>query len=136
GAALAEPIRAAAGLGAEQLLVEPAARGTAPVLAWAAHTLVAADPEAVMISLHADHVISPAAAFLSALERAARLSREHGLLFTLGATPTRPETGYGYIACGRALTEDGAALAVQEFVEKPDRARAAQYVAEGYLWNT
>ncbi|HEX6307945.1 MAG TPA: sugar phosphate nucleotidyltransferase [Longimicrobiales bacterium] len=136
GLALADPIEAATGLGREQLLLEPQARGTAPVLAWAAHTLVAVDPDAVMLSLHADHVIAPAAAFRSALERAALLSRTHGRLFTLGAVPTRPETGYGYIAPGAALTDDGAVHEVARFVEKPDRAIAERYVAEGCLWNT
>jgi mannose-1-phosphate guanylyltransferase len=137
GAGLAEAILAATpALSAAELLLEPAARGTAPVLAWAAHTIAREAPEAVMLSLHADHVIEPAAAFRESLSRAASLSREHGLLFTLGAPPTRPETGYGYIAPGAALTEDGAAHRVARFVEKPDAATAARYIAEGCLWNT
>jgi mannose-1-phosphate guanylyltransferase len=137
GAALAEPILAAsAALSRDQLLLEPRARGTAPVLAWAAHTIAAADPDAVMISLHSDHVIEPAAEFRAALARAAALCREHRRLFTLGAAPTRPETGYGYIAAGDALTADGSARVVARFVEKPDRAAALRYIDEGCLWNT
>jgi mannose-1-phosphate guanylyltransferase len=137
GAELAAPVLGAAPvLTGDQLLLEPVARGTAPVLAWAAHTLAALDPSAVMLSLHADHVIEPAAAFRSVLARAAALSTEHDRLFTLGAAPTRPETGYGYIAPGAALTEDGAARVVARFVEKPDRGTAERYIAEGCLWNT
>jgi mannose-1-phosphate guanylyltransferase len=137
GAALAGPIRAAVpGLAAGNLLLEPVARGTAPVLAWAAHTIASADPAAVMISLHADHVIEPADAFRALLARAATLCTEHRRLCTLGATPTRPEPGYGYIAPGDALVDDGAVRAVARFVEKPDRVRAQQFVAAGYLWNT
>lgn len=137
GESLAGPILSAAPeLSAAQLLLEPAARGTAPVLAWAAHTLAAQDPDAVMLSLHSDHVIEPADAFLDVLARAAELSAHHQLLFTLGATPTRAETGYGYIAPGDALSDDGAARRVARFVEKPDRATAERYIQDGCLWNT
>ncbi|CAN5771454.1 mannose-1-phosphate guanylyltransferase [soil metagenome] len=137
GASLAQPILdAVPALGRDQLLLEPTARGTAPALVWAAHTIAAADPAAVMLSLHSDHVIDPAAAFRDTLARAAALSVQHGRLFTLGATPTRPETGYGYIAPGSTLTDDGAAHDVARFVEKPDRSMAKRYIDEGCLWNT
>ena len=137
GDALAEPILSAVpGFGREHLLLEPRARGTAPVLAWAAHTLLANDPDAVMLSLHSDHVIEPASAFRDVLSRAAGLSVRHQRLFTLGAVPTRPETGYGYISPGAALEGDEAAHEVARFVEKPDRATAERYIADGCLWNT
>jgi mannose-1-phosphate guanylyltransferase len=137
GESLAAPILGAVpSLHREQLLLEPRARGTAPVLAWAAHTLAALDPAAVMLSLHSDHVIEPAAQFRETLARAAALSVQHGRLFTLGAVPTRAETGYGYISPGAALSDDGAARQVQRFVEKPDRVTAERYIAEGCYWNT
>jgi mannose-1-phosphate guanylyltransferase len=137
GAALAEPILGAVPeLGRGQLLLEPRARGTAPVLAWAAHAVHARAPDAIMVSLHSDHVIEPAADFLDTLARAATLSREHARLFTLGAVPTRPETGYGYIAPGAELAGAGSAHEVARFVEKPDRVTAGRYIAEGCLWNT
>jgi len=137
GAALARPILAAAPmLGPDQLLLEPRARGTAPVLAWAAHTLLALDADAVMLSLHSDHVIEPATVFRDVLARAAALSRRHNRLFTIGAVPTRPDTGYGYIAPGRAFEGVPDAHEVARFVEKPDRAQAEAYIAEGCLWNT
>lgn len=137
GMALAGPILEAAPLlSRTQLLLEPVARGTAPVLAWAAHEIAAVDPSAVMLSLHSDHVVEPASAFRSTLERAADLAVRHGRLFTVGVVPSRPETGYGYIAPGDALTADGAARAVARFVEKPDAATAQRYIGEGCLWNT
>lgn len=137
GMALAEPILEAAPLlTPSQLLLEPVARGTAPVLTWAAHAIAAVDPAAVMLSLHSDHVVEPASAFRGSLARAADLASRHERLFTLGAVPSRPETGYGYITPGDALTEDGAACAVARFVEKPDIASAERYIAEGCLWNT
>lgn len=138
GRALAEPVLGAVeALDAKSLLLEPAARGTAPVLAWAAHTITREEPNAVMVSLHSDHVIEPAAKFRATLERAAALSHRHQRLITIGAPPTRPETGYGYIAPGAPLdANDGSAHDVARFVEKPDSTTAARYISEGCLWNT
>jgi mannose-1-phosphate guanylyltransferase len=137
GAALATPIlHAVPELRPDCLLLEPRARGTAPVLAWAAHTIAASAPDAVMLSLHSDHVIEPANLFRQVLADAARLSHVHGRLFTLGAQPTRAETAYGYIRPGAALDGESGARGVEAFVEKPDRATAERYIAEGCLWNT
>ncbi|HEX2189109.1 MAG TPA: sugar phosphate nucleotidyltransferase [Longimicrobiaceae bacterium] len=145
GAHLAEPIlRAVPGLEPGNFLLEPRAAGTAPVLAWAAAELERRDPDAVMVSLHADHVIHPAERFRQLIADAAELAAEHGRLFTIGAVPGRPETGYGYIRLGGALAErepprEGRATGyeVAEFVEKPDRATAERYLESGeYLWNT
>ena len=136
GAHLAEPLLGALPeLGNGNLLVEPRAAGTAPVLAWAAAELQCMDPDAVMISLHADHVIHPPEAFRDLLEHAAALAVQHRRLFTIGARPTRPETGYGYIRMGEGLPGGGCEVA--QFVEKPNRAVAEQYLASGnFLWNT
>jgi len=95
-----------------------------------------------MISLHSDHVIEPPAAFRALLARAAQLAVAHGRLFTIGAVPTRPETGYGYIRVGAPLEgveagEGEPGNEVARFVEKPDHATAEGYLASGeYLWNT
>jgi mannose-1-phosphate guanylyltransferase len=143
GAHLAEPILGALpALGPGNLLLEPRAAGTAPVLAWAAAELERRDPDAVMVSLHADHVIHPPEAFRALIARAAELAVEHGRLFTIGAVPTRPETGYGYVRVGAELPreegdEGDPGYEVARFVEKPDRATAMEYLREGdYLWNT
>lgn len=125
------------------LLLEPRAAGTAPVLAWAAAEIERRDPDAVMVSLHADHVIHPPEAFRALIARAAELASGHRRLFTIGAPPTRPETGYGYIRLGPPLeglegdTHPEPGNAVAQFVEKPERAVAEEYLASGvYLWNT
>ena len=144
GPHLAGPILAALPeLGPGNLLLEPAARGTAPVLAWAAAEIERRDPDAVMVSLHSDHVIHPPEAFRALIARAAELAESHRRLFTIGAVPTRPETGYGYIRVGselpRAESEGPGdpGYEVARFVEKPDRATAEEYLASGeYLWNT
>lgn len=144
GERLADPILAALPeLGPGNLLLEPRAAGTAPVLAWAAAELERRDPDAVMISLHADHVIHPAGAFRQLLADAADLAVRHRMLFTIGAVPARPETGYGYIRLGSTLPEaeelPGAptGFRVDRFVEKPDQATAEAYIASGeFLWNT
>lgn len=144
GAHLADPIlRTMPELEPGNLLLEPRAAGTAPVLAWAAAELERRDPDAVMVSLHADHVIHPPAAFRALIARAAELASGHRRLFTIGAPPTRPETGYGYIRLGaplEALEADAhpePGNEVAEFVEKPDHETAEGYLASGvYLWNT
>jgi len=122
----------------EAYLVEPRARGTCPVLAWAAWELARRDPEAVLVSLHADHLIRPVEAFQETVRAAARLAARDDLLLTVGVRPDRVETGYGHIQPGEALDAPGAARAfrVAAFHEKPDRDTAARYVDEGYLWNT
>ena len=141
GAHLAQSILGALpDLGEGNLLLEPRAAGTAPVLAWAAAEIERRDPDAVMISLHADHVISPAQTFRDTLALTAELAVHHRRLFTLGAVPDRPETGYGYIRVGEPLASaEGLASVgaeVAEFVEKPDLETARRYLEGGYLWNT
>lgn len=124
-------------LGEDQRFVEPKARGTAPVLVWAAHRIAREDPDAVMISLHADHVIEPDEEFRSLLAELAVLCVQHDRLFTIGVQPTRPETGYGYIRVGERLGPMLDAYEVSDFVEKPDRDTAQEYLLRGnFLWNS
>lgn len=134
---LVTPIRdAVPGLTDAHFLVEPRARGTAPVLVWAAHHLTRRDPDAVMVSLHADHVIRPESEFRDLVAAAAAAADRHDRLFSLGIRPTRPETGYGYVRVGAPLGEEGV-YEVDAFVEKPDARTAAAYVESGeYLWNS
>jgi len=119
----------------ERFWVEPEARNTGPVLTWAASRIERESPGALMISLHADHLIRPFEAFEETVGRAKRAALEHGSLVCLGISPTRPETGYGYIETGSTVGEG--VCAVNRFVEKPDSDKAAAYLASGqYLWNT
>jgi mannose-1-phosphate guanylyltransferase len=135
-AALAAPTRAALpDLPAENLLLEPVGRNTAPCVAWASAWVARRDPAAIVAILAADAFIADAPAFLDALSLAARVAAS-GAVVTLGITPTRPETGYGYLHLGEPLPDAPTARRVRAFVEKPDATRAAQYLASGdYLWN-
>lgn len=118
--------------------IEPRARGTAPVLAWAAQKLARLDPEAVMVSLHADHLIRPLDAFERSVAAAVRVARNDGALVCIGAPPDRVETGYGHVEPGAPIDAgDGIqGYRVRAFHEKPDPATAKRYVDAGYLWNT
>ena len=119
-------------LGTAALLREPRARGTAP---WTLHRL---DPEAVLVSLHSDHVIHPLERFGQVILRAAQVARDFERLVTVGVLPDRPETGYGYLLPGDRLGDDvdPPAFRVARFVEKPDEAVARTYLEQGYLWNS
>lgn len=124
-------------LSAEGIWIEPQARGTAPVLAWAAHRIAREQPDAVMVSLHSDHVIEPGDAFRALVADVVALAAENQRLFTIGVEPDRPETGYGYIHVGERLGPQFDAYEVAEFVEKPDRDTAREYLLRGgYLWNS
>ncbi len=114
-----------------QIILEPCARNTAPAIALAA--LAATDPKAALLVMPSDHVIADLGAFHSATAAALPLV-EAGWLATYGITPTGPETGYGYIQMGDAVTPT--VHEVARFVEKPDAQRAAAMIAGGdYLWN-
>lgn len=118
------------------ILLEPVGRNTAPAVAAAAHYLKAIDPEALMLVLPADHVIEDGAAFRDAVERAVTLVGQ-GALATFGIVPKTPETGYGYIRRGEAVTNCGDCYKVARFVEKPDAATAQSFLDEGgYYWNS
>lgn len=112
-----------------QLVIEPAAKNTAPAIALAAALLPA---DAVMLVCPSDHHIADAAAFRAAALAAAALAREDWLV-SFGIVADRPETGYGYLRRGEPLA---GGYAIRTFVEKPDRARAEAYLASGeYSWN-
>ena len=118
------------------IVLETEGRNTAPAAAAAALLVAKQDPGALMLLMPADHVIRDVAAFQTSVARAAAAARE-GYLVTFGITPDAPETGYGYIRKGDALASLGGCFAVARFVEKPDAATAAGYVASGdYSWNS
>jgi mannose-1-phosphate guanylyltransferase len=133
----ARALRAATGLPASRVLMEPHRRNTAMAVGFAAERIRAEDPHGVLAVLPADHHIPDAAAFARAMRRSARAAREAGVLVTLGVKPTRPDTGYGYIQPGAPVGKAFAGLhLVKRFVEKPDAARARRYLRRGdYLWN-
>jgi mannose-1-phosphate guanylyltransferase len=121
------------GISAKNVIVEPAARNTAPAIGLAALHVFRRDPQGVMLVLPSDHHVADVAGFQRALAQAAEIARG-GALVTLGIRPTRPETGYGYLRLGEPLA--GQARRVAAFVEKPDLATAERYLQSGeYLWN-
>jgi mannose-1-phosphate guanylyltransferase len=120
---------------AENILVEPRPAGTAAALAWAAREISRrSGPDAVMVCVHADWSIGDAAAFRQALFDAATVAIAYRNLVTVGIVPTRPDPGFGYISPGPMVEKN--VFRVERFVEKPDRVRAAQMCADGYLWNS
>jgi mannose-1-phosphate guanylyltransferase len=131
-----EAMRRAARLPASRVLVEPERRNTGMAVAYAARRIAAAEPDAVLAVLAADHRIAPDRDFDAALRRAAAAA-EDGALVTLGVRPTRPETGYGYIRLGKSVGKAHPGLhRAARFVEKPNRERARRYLKSGaYLWN-
>ncbi|MCC5863275.1 MAG: mannose-1-phosphate guanylyltransferase/mannose-6-phosphate isomerase [Gammaproteobacteria bacterium] len=116
-----------------RVILEPAGRNTAPAVMLAA-LLAEAPDDAVLLILPADHAIADLEAFASAVRVGERAARE-GRLVTFGIVPDRPHTGYGYIRA--AAGEGDGARPVEQFVEKPDAVRAAEFLADGgYFWNS
>jgi mannose-1-phosphate guanylyltransferase / mannose-6-phosphate isomerase len=117
------------------IVLEPMGRNTAPAAAVAALLVAEQEGQGVVALLPSDHVVRDADAFARAVAIAAEAARA-GHIVTFGMTPTAPETGYGYVQRGAALGIAGA-WHVQRFVEKPDAATAARYLADGgYSWNS
>jgi mannose-1-phosphate guanylyltransferase len=134
GAALAERLQQQLNLLPGNLLVEPRAASTAPALIWATTEARRRDPDAEVLSLHADWAVGDAASFRRTADTALTTARRYERLVTVGVVPSRPETGYGYIVPGAPLG-DGARM-VARFSEKPDAATALDLMAAGALWNS
>jgi mannose-1-phosphate guanylyltransferase/mannose-6-phosphate isomerase len=116
----------------KDFIVEPARRGTAACLALAAASL---DPDEVMLSLHADHLIPDATAFARSARALLELVAAGEVLGTLGIKPRSPSTAFGYIEKGEEVSPG--AWRVRSFVEKPPRAEAERMLqGGGHLWNT
>lgn len=127
----------------DNVLVEPAARGTAPAIGLALLKIARlakakGENDPVIGSFHADHVITKVSEFQSVVSDAAKVA-EQGFIVTLGITPSQPHTGYGYIERDGELdnVSGRSVYRVARFVEKPPRATAEQYLATGrYSWNS
>lgn len=127
--------RQAEELGIEaEIVLEPGPRDSGPAIAAGAALAHRRDPNAVVLALAADHVILDQDRFEQACEEG-REAASGDWLVTFGIAPSEPRTSYGYIKPGVPLNTKHA-RAVERFVEKPDAATAARYVAEGYLWNS
>ena len=122
-------------LGPKQILAEPVGRNTAPAIGLAAFILMKSDPDAVIGLFPSDHVIADEKGYREVLKKGIEIAAAGENIVVLGIRPTRAETGYGYIEAGSAFKGD--ALRVRRFTEKPDAARAADFVQAGnYFWNS
>ena len=118
---------------ASQILCEPVGRNTAPCICYAAYSLLKKDPDAVMIVSPSDHMILDEQAFGEIIGEVVGFVDTHDVLMTVGLTPSRPETGYGYIQ----KSDSQAISRVKCFTEKPDRELAEVFVQSGeFFWNS
>ncbi|HEX8963165.1 MAG TPA: mannose-1-phosphate guanylyltransferase/mannose-6-phosphate isomerase [Rhodocyclaceae bacterium] len=126
----------AAGAAGHEIILEPCGRGTAPAVAVAAVRLLRDDPEAAMLVLPADHDVPDARAFAAAVALG-EAALERGKLVVFGMTPTRAETGYGYLERGEPLDGTEDCYRVASFVEKPELQIAWRLVGSGrHYWNS
>jgi len=117
-----------------QVLVEPARKNTGPAVAYFSMRLQAINPNGVYVMAPADHFIEKEEVFNTNIKKALDFASKENVLLTLGITPTRPDTGYGYIHYGDA--NNNGFNKVQSFREKPDLETAQKYLDDGsYLWN-
>jgi len=125
-------------LRADRFILEPIGRNTAPAIGLSAVRLLAYDPDAVMVVLPADHRIDHIDEFRTALTTAANMVSDSDILATIGMTPSRPETGYGYIQLDRkAKQPTSGAYWVKTFAEKPNLQTAKLFFESGeFLWNS
>lgn len=118
----------------ENVLTEPARRNTAPAIALCTFAIEARRGVTTISFLASDHHIGNEDEFVRVLARAYDFAESHDELVTIGIHPTEPNTGYGYLEIGDVL--DGDVLRVQSFKEKPDLARAEEFLRAGnYTWN-
>jgi len=119
-----------------QLWLEPQGRNTAAAVGLAAMLMGTEADAQILAVFPADHFISDPASLLQALDQGAVMAQA-GYLVTFGITPTRPDTGYGYIKAGAPLNGGKPGLHVEQFLEKPELAKARAFVQEGgYYWNS
>ncbi|WP_111634472.1 mannose-1-phosphate guanylyltransferase [Pedobacter cryoconitis] len=122
------------GISLEQLICEPSRNNTAPCIAYASFKLNKINPEANIVVAPSDHFILHEDIFIEKVEQALAYTQQHDVLVTLGISPTRPDTGYGYIKY--AAAQDQGLHKVVQFTEKPSLEKAKEFLKAGdYLWN-
>ena len=125
----------AVGIDSGHILIEPAAKNTAPAILAACLSISKSDPDAILLVAPSDHVIPETFEFHKAILTG--LSQiKLGKMVTFGITPTHPETGYGYLELDRKKLDSKGTANIVRFVEKPEIARAEKMLqAKNYLWN-
>ena len=121
-------------LGVEQILTEPMRKNTAACIAYASYKIAQRNKEAIIIVTPSDHLIMMEEAFQSIILKAVDQAKNQDKLITLGITPSRPETGYGYI---QYHAEKSFAKKVKTFTEKPELSLAKKFIESGdFVWNS
>ena len=115
------------------ILAEPCARNTAPCIAYACWKIKKKHPNANVVVTPSDALVIDTGEFRRVVEKALRFTDNSSAIVTLGIRPTRPETGYGYIAAGDSIMTDKEIFTVDAFKEKPDRETADRYLECGNL---
>jgi mannose-1-phosphate guanylyltransferase/mannose-6-phosphate isomerase len=124
------------GVAPHAIALEPVGRNTAPAAVLAALLVERIDPDGILLLLPSDHLIAHGPAFHAAIAKAVTAAQA-GLLVTFGITPSRPETGYGYISRGEALVGGADAYKIERFIEKPELAAAETLLSRGGVyWNS
>lgn len=122
-----------------QVLLEPLRRNTAPCIAYAAYKIQSICPTAKIVVSPSDHLILKEDLFLNEIDKGLHFAAEKEVLLTLGITPSRPETGYGYIQVSENTEFNNYSnlFKVKTFTEKPDRAMAQVFIDTGeFYWNS
>lgn len=122
------------GIPESHILAEPAARNTAPCIAWACWSIKKEAPDANVVVTPADAVVMNPEEFRRVINNALCFTANSNAIVTIGINPSRPETGYGYVEAAAAV--GGEIRTVNAFKEKPDHITAEEYLKAGnYLWN-
>lgn len=130
---LADLTKEQLGVDDAQVLVEPMRKNTAPCIAYASYRIAKHTPDAVIVVSPADHVILNEVAFQKTINKSVERAMDQDKLITMGITPTRPETGYGYI---QYLNSKNPLKKVKTFTEKPALALAKKFMDSGdFVWN-
>jgi len=117
----------------DRCILEPCGRNTAAAVAFAAQDVLAREGDGLVLISPSDARIVDYEGFWQGVNAGADAAWNHDSIVVFGISPTRPETGYGYIKCA---ADSGIVLDVQRFVEKPDLERARAYLETGsYFWN-
>lgn len=135
------------GINPQHILLEPCMRNTAPCIAYVSWKIQAEDPDASIVVSPSDHIVLNTKEFGKVISQGLDFIRHTGKILTLGMQPTRPETGYGYIEQGEQVAEepkgrgrrrkDSPIYKLASFREKPDLAKAVEYLANGkFTWNS
>jgi mannose-1-phosphate guanylyltransferase len=126
-------------LSENQILYEPARKNTAPCIAYACHKIASINPNASMVVAPADHIITKEGEYSDIILSALEASQKEDCLITLGITPHRPNTGYGYIQVNEDafLASNTNIKKIKTFTEKPDVEMARFFLTSGdFYWNS